>query len=187
MVRTSSATLLSELMKMSVTEMCTSHLIKNSRSSQPLFLDFLPGRLSICRSLASNVWMHCKDIQIIFKQTHVYFINLIRCGRPDLLKLHLQLLSNDEHAFLTSKTLPVLKNPAFFSWLSAKRMFSVTVPSFFSNTTFSPPRDGSGDNEQLARSFRASSIRLGFLPTNGMFCSTLSVFIELLAICRRLS
>ncbi|KAG7267312.1 hypothetical protein CRUP_030077 [Coryphaenoides rupestris] len=55
-VRTSSATRLSELTKRSRSELCTSHLRKTSRSTRgPLTLLFLAGRLSMWRSLASNV------------------------------------------------------------------------------------------------------------------------------------
>lgn len=47
-------TLFSELMKTSTSEPWTSHTMKNSRSVVPFF-KFFPGRLSMWRSLASNV------------------------------------------------------------------------------------------------------------------------------------
>lgn len=56
-VRTSSATLFNELRKTSMSELCISHLMKNSRSD--VFFDFL-GRLSTWRSLASKVWRRTK-------------------------------------------------------------------------------------------------------------------------------
>lgn len=70
-ILTSSATLFKELMKMSVSEQCTSHLMKNSRSSSPLFFDFLLGRLSKWRSLASKVW-------VAKPEKHFYYVFLTK-------------------------------------------------------------------------------------------------------------
>ena len=94
------------------------------------------------------------------------------------LLLH-QLIWKAAYLSLTSNILPVLKNPAFFSLLSVNRTFSVTLPSFSSNTKPSPYLEGPGEPaEQLLRSRRASSIRLCFLPLNGAAgATTPSVFI----------
>lgn len=149
-----------------MSELCISHLMKNSRSDV-LFLDFL-GRLSTWRSLASKVY---GIINPNFR------ITLFWIFYPYLE----QKLSGKLTHFLglTSNTFPALKNPEFFSLLRANNTCSATFPFFSSNTEQSPLREGPGDAEDpLSRSLRASSSRLRFLPVKGTFWTTLSVFMQ---------